>query len=162
MSYVVADTGPLIALAKLNLLDLPHRAFGKVLLPQTVLDECQKQVRSQDAVLISAAAKNGFLEVTPDVSWPEGIREPRLDAGERAALAMAIQRHCGLLIDEMRGRREAVRLGIKVVGVCGLLVIAKREGWIAEVTPLLDRLQTSGYYIAPALRESVLRKASEA
>ena len=162
MNCVVADAGPLIALAKLELLDLPRRTFGQILVPQTVLDECREQVYSRDAVLIGAAVNSGLFEVRADVPWPAGLREPRLDAGELAALAMALQSHAGLLIDEARGRREAVKLGIKVVGVCGLLLFAKREGWIAEVTPLLDHLRISGYYISPALRESVLLQSGEA
>ena len=161
MSYVVADTGPLIALAKLNLIELPQRAFGKVLLPQCVFDECQYQIRRRDAALIGTAVKEGWLEVVPDVPWPEGVREPRLDAGERAAIAMAIHLQGGLLIDETRGRREAIRLGIKVVGACGLLVLAKREGWISNIAPLLDQLQREGYFIAPILRESILRQCGE-
>ena len=161
MNCVVADAGPLIALAKLELLDLPYRTFGQILVPQTVLDECREQVYSRDAVLISEALNNGLIEVRADVPWPVELREPRLDAGELAALAMALQSHAGLLIDEARGRREAAKLGIKVVGVCGLLLFAKREGWITEVTPLLDHLRISGYYISPALRERVLLQSDE-
>jgi len=162
MNCVVAEACSLIALAKLELLDLPRRTFGQVLVPQTVLHECREQVYSRDAMLIGEAANNGLIEVRADVPWPEGLREPRLDAGELAALAMALQSHAGLLIDEARGRREAAKLGIKVVGVCGLLLFAKREGWIVEVAPLLDRLHISGYYISPALRESVLLQSGEA
>lgn len=162
MNCVVADAGPLIALAKLELLDLPHRTFGQILVPQTVLDECREQVYSRDAVLIGEAVNSGLFEVRADVPWTVGLREPRLDAGELAALAMALQSHAGLLIDEARGRREAAKLGVKVVGVCGLLLFAKREGWIAEVAPLLDRLHISGYFISPALREHVLLQSGEA
>lgn len=162
MNCVVADAGPLIALAKLELLDLPGRIFGQVLVPQTVLDECREQVYSRDAVLIGEAVKNGLFEIRADVPWPEALREPRLDAGELAALAMALQTHAGLLIDEARGRREAAKLGVAVVGVCGLLLFAKREGWIAEVAPLLDRLRISGYYISLALHERVLLQSGEA
>lgn len=162
MSCVVADAGPLIALAKLELLDLPGRIFGQVLVPQTVLDECRRQVYSRDAVLIGEAMKNGLFEVRADVPWPEALREPRLDGGELGALAMALQAHVGLLINEARGRREAAKLGVAVVGVCGLLLFGKREGWIAEVAPLLDRLRISGYYISPAFGERVLLQSGEA
>lgn len=127
-----------------------------------MLDECREQVYSRDAMLIGEAVSNGLIEVRTDVPWPVELGEPRLDAGELAALAMALQTHAGLLIDEARGWREAAKLGIKVVGVCGLLLFAKREGWITEVAPLLDRLKISGYYISPALRESVLRQSGEA
>lgn len=162
MNCVVADAGPLIALAKLELLDIPRRTFGRVLVPQTVLDECREQVYSRDAMLIGEAVNSGLIEVWPDVPWPEGVSEPRLDAGELAALAMALQSHAGLLIDEARGRREAAKLGIRVVGVCGLLLFARREGWIAEIAPLLDRLHLSGYYLSPVLRASVLLQSGEA
>lgn len=162
MNCIVADAGPLIALAKLDLLVLPKRIFGQVVVPQTVLGECQEQVYSRDAELIGDAAQSGLLEIRPDAPWPVALRMPRLDAGELAALSMALQAHATLLIDEARGRREAVKLGIQVVGVCGLLLFARREGWIDSLSPLLDRLHLSGYYISPALRERVLLEAGEA
>lgn len=74
---------------------------------------------------------------------------------------MALHSQARLLIDEARGRREAGRLGIRVIGVCGLLLFAKGEGWIAEISPLLDHLRISGYYISPALRDRVLLQAGE-
>ena len=67
-----------------------------------------------------------------------------------------------MLIDEARGRREAAKLGVAVVGVCGLLLFGKREGWIAEVAPLLDCLRISGYYLSPALHERILLQSGEA
>ena len=78
---------------------------------------------------------------------------------DNAALAMALQAHAGLLVDEARGR---AKLDVAVVGVCGLLLFAKREGWIAEVAPLLDHLRISGYNISPALRKRVLLQSGAA
>ena len=55
-----ADVGPLIALAKLELLDLPCRTFVRFLVRRTVLDECLEQVYSRDAMLIGEAVNNVF------------------------------------------------------------------------------------------------------
>jgi predicted nucleic acid-binding protein len=101
------------------------------------------------------------LDVVEDVAWPEGIAAPRLDAGESAALALALQWQARLLVDELRGRRAARRLGVPVVGVCGLLLLAKRQGYIETVTAPVDRLCAEGYFIAPDLRAAVLAAAGE-
>lgn len=50
MSCIVADAGPLIALAKLRLLDLPAQLFGEAILPETVFGECKAEVRSADSL----------------------------------------------------------------------------------------------------------------
>lgn len=67
MNCVVADTGPLIALAKLDFLDISQRIFEQVLVPQTVLDECRVHVYSPDAGLIGEAVTSGLLEVRADI-----------------------------------------------------------------------------------------------
>ncbi|MBW4565069.1 MAG: DUF3368 domain-containing protein [Mojavia pulchra JT2-VF2] len=56
------------------------------------------------------------------------------------------------MIDERRGRAEADRLGIKITGLLGMLVEAKRKNLIAAVKPLMDALiATSEFRVSPAL-----------
>jgi len=45
----------------------------------------------------------------------------------------------GLLIDEPRGRKASRRLGVRVVGVLGLLLLAKQAGHLDAVAPALER-----------------------
>jgi predicted nucleic acid-binding protein len=161
MTCLIADSGPLIALAKLDLLALPSRLFTRAVLPSTVFAECLAQARRPDAQAIRTAVEMGQLNVADDVAWPEGIAAPRLDAGETAALALALRLQARLLVDELRGRRAARRLGVPVVGVCGLLLLAKRQGYIDTVAVLVDRLRAEGYFIAPDLRAAVLAAAGE-
>jgi predicted nucleic acid-binding protein len=161
MTCLIADSGPLIALAKLDLLALPSRLFTRAVLPSTVFAECLAQARRPDAQAIRTAVEMGQLNVADDVAWPEGIAAPRLDAGETAALALALRLQARLLVDELRGRRAARRLGVPVVGVCGLLLLAKRQGYIDTVAVLVDRLCAEGYFIAPDLRAAVLAAAGE-
>lgn len=162
MTCIIADTGPLIALAKLSLLDLPKRAFGSAAQPQTVHIECMAQSRHQNAEAIQQAIEDGRFDVLPDAAWPLDIPTPRLDAGEIAALALAIQMSEPVLIDEMRGRLAAARLAVPVFGTCGLLLIAKRAGWIDNVKSRLDTLRAEGYFISLQLRAEVLAAAGEA
>ncbi|MEI6413269.1 MAG: DUF3368 domain-containing protein [Pseudomonadota bacterium] len=161
MSGVVADTGPLIALAKIGLLALPSRLCGQTILPETVLRECQIQVRRADAQIIAAAIEAETLTVQPDVDWPLTHAKPAIDSGELAALSLALHLKVPLLLDESRGRKAARRFGVPLIGVCGLLLAAKREGWIGDIAPLLDVLRRQGYYISDNLCASVLVAACE-
>ncbi len=161
MSCLIADSGPLIALARLGLLDLPVRLFGRAAMPETVFAECLAQGWLADAQAIRVAVNAGHLEVMADVAWPADDEAPRLDAGELAVLSMAVRLGATVLIDERRGRQAAHRLGLAVVGVCGLLLRANGLGWIGPLAPLLAQLRNGGYFISPALVAAVLARAGE-
>jgi len=162
VTCLVADSGPLIALAKLGHLDLPARLYGRAVLPRTVFEECVTEAHRPDAEAIQEAVNAGWLEVVDDLAWPEGVSKPRLDPGESAALAMALgSAGSSLLIDEQRGRKAARRLGVRVVGVLGLLLLAKQAGHLDAVAPALERLNAERYFISPALCADVLGMAGE-
>jgi predicted nucleic acid-binding protein len=54
-------------------------------------------------------------------------------------------------IDEWRGRRAAMAVGLRVTGSLGLLGRAKRVGLIPTVRPWIEKLTTSGVYYHPEL-----------
>jgi predicted nucleic acid-binding protein len=67
-----------------------------------------------------------------------------------------------ILIDEARGRRAAVSLGLHPIGVLGVLLQAKRRGLVPRLGPLLDQLQmTIAFRLSPDLRAEALRLAGE-
>jgi predicted nucleic acid-binding protein len=161
MPCLIADSGPLIAFAKLGLLELPTRLFGRVAMPETVFAECQAQAWLADAEAIRAAVDAGHLEVLADFVWPAGVEVPRLDAGEMAVLSLAAHLGATVLMDERRGRELARKLGLQVVGVCGLLLKANRLGGIGKLAPLLEQLHREGYFISPELTAHVLALVGE-
>ncbi|TBR59936.1 DUF3368 domain-containing protein [Mastigocladus laminosus UU774] len=68
-----------------------------------------------------------------------------------------------LLIDERRGRAEADRLGLRIIGLLGILVEAKRQNLIVAVKPLMDALiATSEFRLSPALYNQILEMVDEA
>lgn len=77
-----------------------------------------------------------------------------LDLGESEALIVALELGADLLlIDERTGRDVARRMGIRRVGLVGILIEAKNRGLIASVAEDLDRLvaQTT-FRIHPTVR----------
>lgn len=92
------------------------------------------------------------------------LNPARLHGGEIAALSLAVERGAdAVLMDERAGRAAAAALGLKTMGLLGILIDARQRCLIPAVAPLLDRLQTEArFWIAPALRQAILQAANEA
>jgi uncharacterized protein len=86
-----------------------------------------------------------------------------LDPGEKAALALAVEiRADAVLLDERRGREVANQLGLRSVGLLGVLLQAKSSGLLTRIRPVLDNLQQiAGFWVGEPLRRSGLRLAGE-
>lgn len=129
---VVYDTTPLIALLKVNRLDLLKKFFGKIIIPPKVFEElCTNSVFSNEAESIK---KSDFITVS-DIDIKELSRliedEYGLDAGEAEAIALAKKITADILIvDEKRGRKVAKQNNLTIIGTVGLLMRAKEDGII--------------------------------
>lgn len=161
MSCIVADSGPLIALAGVGLLHLPSALFDEAFITHTVLAECTRQQEREDANRILCAISDGLLCVMPDPIASDPLRFTRLDEGERTALALALDLHATVLADDERARRVAADLHIPVLGLCGLLLIAKRRSLIPRVTDVLAVVRSRGYFIGDVLLAKVSEMAGE-
>lgn len=158
---VVADSGPLIALAGCGHLELLVAVFDVIHVPQVVLDEATAD-RSRPGAADIAAFARAHVRVHPDRD--DAIytaAASHLDEGEAQALSLAHVLGCGVLMDERRGRQTAIRQGVQVFGVLGVLVQAKRIVKIERIAPALDRMQTNGYRISQALIEAASKLAGE-
>ncbi len=158
---IVADTGPLIALTRLNQLQLLTALFSKIHIPQVVLAEATVNTQYAEAEpILSFSMEHASVEQTIDNDLNRRLLAT-LDVGEAQAIVLARELQCGVLMDEKRGRQVARRRGIPVVGVLGILLQAKREGHLGELKSLLLQLQDSDYRLSENLLERVLELAGE-
>lgn len=159
---LVADSGPLIALARLDLLAIPSRMFSELLVTATVWREVTGEPRPDDEVALAAAFDRGFLLVVADPPQiPAALADAQIDEGERSALALALLRGAVVLVDERRARACALGLGLPVLGTLGLLVRAREQGMVGPVRPLTNALLASGYFLARPLVERALASIGE-
>jgi predicted nucleic acid-binding protein len=91
------------------------------------------------------------------------VRRYRLDAGEEAVIAWALSRPGTLaILDDERGRRAAMALGIPVIGTLGVVLNAKRLGVIEAARPVVDHLlSATGWYLSRTVRDVALARVGE-
>lgn len=156
----MADTGPLIAFGHIGKLGLLQQTLGEVLVPKHVVDECLQDPALPGAAAIQSALEQGVIlrAVESEAAVPP---YPMLDAGESAAIRLALKLSVPVLIDERAGRRIAANLGLKVIGSLGVLLASKRQGHLDAVRPILDAFQANGYHVSAALVRAALIRAGE-
>jgi predicted nucleic acid-binding protein len=150
---VVSDTSPISNLLQIGRIELLLDLFGRVIIPPPVAHELQ--------------VEHGSLPTFLQVIRPTNAREVRrltglLDSGEAEAIVVAGELHADrLLIDEKAGRRVAQESGLRIIGLAGILLLAKQRGLIAQVREPLRQLVVSGFYLDEEIQHQVLQAAGE-
>ena len=87
----------------------------------------------------------------------------QLALGETHAIALALQLKADeLLMSERRSRQVAQNLELSVIGVFGVIVLAKKRELIPSVRRLMDTLvEQAGFRISHRLYQKILRFADE-
>jgi len=159
---VVADASPLIAFGRINHLSLLSNTLGTIIIPQVVADECLLDIARPGAKQIQQAIrqKKIILHANPNINNYQELHN-LLGEGETNAIVLALQLNTGLLIDEKLGRGAAQKLGLKIIGTAGVLLLAKHHRLINKISPLISELKQAGYYLSDALLKDVLKRAKE-
>lgn len=159
---VVADTSVILNLCFIGQQDLLTPLFGSVLVPRQVVEEFER-LASTDPRFRGLVFPNLIQSADETGTAPILANATALHRGEIAALSLALHRRADLvLMDEREGRAAASALGLVTMGLLGILVQARRRSLIPAVAPFLDLLQNGArFWIAPALREMILRSVHE-
>lgn len=157
---IVADSSPLIGLARIGQLHLLPQLAARVVIPAFVWDEVTNAKENSPGAR-EILAQTSF-EILP-VAYDETKNLlPLVDRGEAEAIALArLLPNSLLLIDERRGRRVAESLGVRRIGTLGLLVMAKDAGLIHKVRPMIDALVAADIYIRAEIITAIVRQAGE-
>ncbi|MCF7976722.1 MAG: DUF3368 domain-containing protein [Chromatiaceae bacterium] len=159
---VVSNSSPIINLACIGRLDLLPALYDTIVIPPAVLHETTMVLPNAPGAAIVRAASWIQCREVANSSLVASLRL-ELDPGEAEAIACALEGQARLLfIDERRGRNVAHRLGLSVIGLVGVLLLAKRRGLVAQIRPLLEGLrQRAGFWMSDALYDRVLQEADE-
>lgn len=151
---VVSDTSPLTALLTVGEAELLVRLFSVVWIPEAVEAEL---LRSHSRLPVWLRVQS-VRDVSKALLYMQSV-----DRGEAEAIALAEELHADhVLMDERKGRRLAQQQGLAVVGLLGVVLMAKRRGFVSSARSLLLRLdREAGVYLANDLKETALKTVGE-
>ena len=151
---VVSDTSPITALLTVGRADILQTLFGEVVIPSSVQRELLQGHMSLPSWFHVVEVRNG-----------KHLQELRgvLDAGEAEAIMLAKETHAELLLlDERKGRRIAAAEGVPVIGLLGVILLAKRRGLIESAAAVVDEIRRkAGAYIADNIVRTALESVGE-
>ncbi len=161
-NIIVSDTGPLIALALIELLPKLNQLFEIVYVPDVVYEEATIDLTKPGAQSIEQIAKSSWFKIKKvTLNGEFEILADLLDPGEAAAIALAKHKKALLLIDERKGRRVAQNHDIAVIGTATILIKAKENKLILSAKPLLEKLLLHGYRFSTNLVIDILERCNE-
>ena len=160
---VVTNSTPLIALSKINRLELLQEVYRSIYIPEEVYTE----------VVVNGVGKSGAAEVEA-ADWiicqPVTDKDQVLilhyrtliDLGECGAIVLAQEIGAErIIIDDRVARQVATAKGLSVIGTVGVLRVAKAQHIIPAVKPILDDLRSYGTRISDKLYYQTLATERE-
>lgn len=161
---VVSNTSPVLNMAIVGQLSLLREEFGEVWIPPAVLDELRVEENLPGSGAVQEAMKAGWLRVAKveNQALVRGLQRD-LDKGEAEAIALAAQVKAEwTLLDEREGRKVAKSLDLRVTGILGILLRARREGKIISLREVMEELrEKAGFRIGADLFAELLRESGE-
>ncbi len=144
---IISDTSCLIALSKIDKLDLLKDLYHEIIITKEVYQEFGGSL--PDWIIISEVKdKQKQKEI-----------EQRLDRGEASSIVLALEiKNATLIIDEIKGRKIAQSFNIDIIGTIGIILLAEKKGLISDVISLILRLVNKGFRLSDNLINKLIEK----
>lgn len=158
---VISDSTALIGLSKIKKIDLLKHIYKEIFIPEAVFTE----------VVGKGKGRPGVKEISPS-AWiiKKTVKDDRyvemlmseIGRGEAEVLVLGKELNADwLIIDDERARAAAVSAGFNIIGIAGLLLLAKQLKLIPSIKPLLDDLKAKNFRLSDKIYKELLKKGGE-
>ncbi|NOX87073.1 MAG: DUF3368 domain-containing protein [Chlorobi bacterium] len=126
---VISDTSTLILFQKIGNIDLINKVYGEIIITPEVAGEFGETL--PEWIKTKPASDKKYQK----------ILETQIDNGEASIIALAKEfDNALLLLDDLKARKLAAKLNIRITGTLGIIHKAKQMSIIEKVKPLIDKL----------------------
>jgi predicted nucleic acid-binding protein len=147
---VIADTSPLILFEKIDELIILKGVYNQLITTPEISEE------------FGIALPDWIKVVSVTDKKYQNLLATQVDIGEASTIALATEHEESLiLLDDLKARKLAARLHLKVTGTLGVIHKAKELGVITKVKPLLSKIQQTDFRIADTIINELLRINNE-
>ncbi|WP_221393882.1 DUF3368 domain-containing protein [Dyadobacter sp. NIV53] len=149
-SLVIADTSCLILLSKIDELKILKANYERIIITPEIAKEFDQEIPGWIEVL---EVKNKGLQL---------ILEDSLDLGESTAIALSFEiENSTVILDDLKARKIATKLGIKITGTIGVIVNAKLKGTTPSAKAILNKILNTDFRINLNTIDEAIRQAGE-
>ncbi len=147
---VIADTSCLIALTNIEAINILKELYQEIFITEEILDEFGETV--PEWIKIEKVKNEKYKKLLDQV----------LDPGEASAIALALDCDNVLLVlDDLKGRKEAEKLGFKITGTLGILFKAAQLNLISDLKTYLEKLKNAGFRISEKIENELLKRSNK-
>ena len=142
----IIDTSVLIALERIDIIDVLCKIYSHIILPEAVVSE--------------------FGPPSIDCYSSEKVKSPmvrllvldlNLGRGEAESIALASEIGLRLVLDDLKARKVAENLDLKITGTIGVLLKAESLALIDSAYDKAKELRDKGFYISDQLLDDLSR-----
>ncbi len=154
---VVSNATPIISLA-IDQLSLLQTLFGEISVPKAVDEE----IKAKEAFGYEEIDSEYFQVIEITGTKYLGLLLKDLDLGEAETILLSIEIEADvLIIDERLGYQIAKSQKINAIGTLSVLLMAKQQGLIESVKPLLDEMIQKGRWYSHTVYNHFLKQIGE-
>ena len=147
---IICDTSCLILFDKLNKLDLLKKLYDKIYITPEIEKEFGTDLPN-------------WVKIKHPTNIPlKQTLTQLVDAGEASAIALGFELPGSILVlDDLKARKIAKSLNLKITGSLGILVKLKQQGYIKELKQVLKQVQQTDFRISENIIKKILSIAGE-
>lgn len=147
---VICDTSTLILFKKIENFELLQSVYKNLIITPEIAKEFGEPLPH-------------WIKIKPVLNKKyQAFLDLQLDKGEASAIALAIEiGKTLLLLDDLKARKIAKKLGLKFTGTLGIIHKAKEMGFIKKVKPLIYKLLKTDFRISQTVITELLKINNE-
>ena len=147
---IICDTSCLILFDKIERLELLRNCYSTIYVTPEIADKFGKAL--PDWVKIKGASNEALQQTLTQI----------LGRGEASAIALTFDLPGTLIaLDDLKARKVAKSLHLKITGSLGILVKARQQGYIAKLLPVLNQVQQTDFRISENIVRKILSTVGE-
>lgn len=161
MRKVVVNTTPLIALSHVGQLDILRKLYGEIIIPEAVYKELSAKTESICKRMVDESLDWIRVDKIKN-QMAKSMYRTQLHDGEVEVMILSKEISADVvIIDDANAKKHAKYLDLPVTGTLGVLIKAKKEGYVGELKPILHQMMENGIYISQGLIALCLEQVGE-
>lgn len=147
---LIPDTSCLIFLDKIGELDIIQKLYKRTIVTKEIAEEYIDPLKNW--IEIEEAKEKRYQKVL----------EQTIDKGEASIVILALETKSSVVsIDDLKARKVAKTLELRITGTLGIIYKAKKEGLIKSTKEAIEKLKQVDFRISEKLEQEIIRLSGE-